>query len=123
MEQRPIIGGQVLRRCEMQMNAHGHSVFQVGIEIAECHHERFDGSGYPAQQAGKAIALSVRIVAVADVFDALTSKRPYKEAWPIGRAMAVLRDDAGGHFDPAVVAAAEQSLPRMLEVYDRLKHV
>lgn len=123
MEQHPTIGGQVLRRCEMQMNAHGHSVFQVGIEIAECHHEKFDGSGYPAQQAGQAIPLSARIVAVADVFDALTSKRPYKEAWPIDRAMAVLREDAGGHFDPVVVAAAEQSLPRMMEVYDRLKHV
>ena len=123
MEQHPGIGGQVLRRCELQMNAHGHSVFQVGIEIAECHHEKFDGSGYPAQFAGQDIPLSARIVAVADVFDALTSKRPYKEAWPIERAMAVLREDAGGHFDPVVVAAAEQSLPRMLEIYDRLKHV
>ena len=83
MEQHPIIGGQVLRRCEMQMNAHGHSVFQVGIEIAECHHERFDGSGYPAQQAGKAIALSVRIVAVADVFDALSpASVPIKRPGP-----------------------------------------
>ena len=123
MEQHPSIGGQVLRRCELQMNAHGHSVFQVGIEIAECHHEKFDGSGYPAQSAGQDIPLSARIVAVADVFDALTSKRPYKEAWPVERAMAVLREDAGGHFDPVVVAAAEQSLPRMLEIYDRLKHV
>jgi len=57
------------------------------------------------------------------LIDALTSKRPYKEAWPIERAMAVLREDAGGHFDPLVIAAAEQSLPRMLEVYERLKHV
>lgn len=123
MERHPTIGGQVLRRCEMQMNAHGHSVFQVGIEIAECHHEKFDGSGYPAQQAGQDIPLSARIVAVADVFDALTSKRPYKEAWSIDKTMAALRDDAGEHFDPLVVAAAEQALPRMLEVYDRLKHV
>ena len=123
MEQHPSIGGQVLRRCELQMNAHGHSVFQVGIEISECHHEKFDGSGYPAQSAGQDIPLSARIVAVADVFDALTSKRPYKEAWPVERAMAVLREDAGGHFDPVVVTAAEQSLPRMLEIYDRLKHV
>lgn len=123
MEEHPTIGGQVLRRCEMQMNAHGHSVFQVGIEIAECHHEKFDGSGYPAKSVGQDIPLSARIVAVADVFDALTSKRPYKEAWSIEKAMAVIREDAGGHFDPVVVTAAEQSLPRMLEVYDRLKHV
>jgi HD-GYP domain-containing protein (c-di-GMP phosphodiesterase class II) len=123
MQEHPRIGGQVLRRCESQMNAHGHSVFQVGIEIAECHHEKYDGSGYPNQLAGEKIPLSARIVAVADVFDALTSKRPYKDAWPIEKAMAVLREEAGSHFDPLVISAAEQSLPRMLEVYERLKHV
>ena len=74
-------------------------------------------------EAGQDIPLSARIVAVADVFDALTSKRPYKAAWPVEKAMAVIREDAGGHFDPVVVSAAEQSLPRMLEIYDRLKHV
>ncbi|HHI93484.1 MAG TPA: HD domain-containing protein [Gammaproteobacteria bacterium] len=123
MEKHPGIGGQVLRRSEAQMNAHGHSIFTVGIEIAECHHEKFDGSGYPNGLAGQDIPLSARIVAVADVFDALTSKRPYKEAWSIEKAMAVLREDAGGHFDPLVIAAAERSLPRMLDVYERLKHV
>lgn len=123
MEKHPAIGGQVLRRSEAQMQAHGHSVFTVGIEIAECHHEKFDGSGYPKGLAGQEIPLSARIVAAADVFDALTSKRPYKEAWPVDKALAVLRDDAGGHFDPEVIRAAETALPRMLEVYDRLKHV
>ena len=98
-------------------------MFTVGIEIAECHHEKFDGSGYPNGLAGQEIPLSARIVAAADVFDALTSKRPYKEAWPIEKAMKVLREDAGGHFDPLVIDAAEASLPRMLEVYERLKHV
>ncbi len=123
MEEHPAIGGQVLRRSEAQMNAHGHSVFTVGIEIAECHHEKFDGSGYPNGLVGQAIPLSARIVAAADVFDALTSKRPYKEAWPIEKAMKVLREDAGSHFDPLIVDAAEAALPRMLEVYERLKHV
>ncbi|NOX93125.1 MAG: HD domain-containing protein [Gammaproteobacteria bacterium] len=123
MEKHPAIGGQVLRRSEAQMNAHGHSIFTAGIEIAECHHEKFDGSGYPDGLAGQDIPLSARIVAVADVFDALTSKRPYKEAWPVEKAMAVLRADAGGHFDPLVISAAEQSLPRLLDVYERLKHV
>lgn len=123
MEEHPSIGGQVLRRSEAQMNAHGHSVFAVGIEIAECHHEKFDGSGYPNGLAGQDIPLSARIVAAADVFDALTSKRPYKEAWPIEKAMKVLREDAGGHFDPVIIDAAEACLPRMLEVYERLKHV
>lgn len=123
MEHHPTIGGQVLRRCESQMNAHGRSIFTVGIEIAECHHEKYDGSGYPNGLAGTDIPLSARIVAVADVFDALTSKRPYKEAWPVDRALKVMREEAGGHFDPAVVDAMEQALPEILKVYERLKHV
>ncbi|HEC20672.1 MAG TPA: HD domain-containing protein [Gammaproteobacteria bacterium] len=123
MERHPVIGGEVLRRSEAQMNAHGHSVFRVGIEIAECHHEKFDGSGYPQGLVGEEIPLSARIVAAADVFDALTSKRPYKEAWSVEKALAVLREEAGRHFDPVVIAAAESALPRMLEVYERLKHV
>ncbi|MFH2135125.1 MAG: HD domain-containing phosphohydrolase [Pseudomonadota bacterium] len=73
--------------------------------------------------SGEAIPLSARIVAVADVFDALTSKRPYKEAWPVERAITVIDEDAGRHFDPAVVAAMHQGLPRILEIYERLKHV
>jgi response regulator RpfG family c-di-GMP phosphodiesterase len=105
------------------MNARGRSIFGVGIEIAECHHEKFDGSGYPAGLAGDAIPLSARIVAVADVFDALTSKRPYKEAWPVDKALAMLDESAGRHFDPAVVAAFRRSLPRIMEIYDRHKHV
>lgn len=123
MEEHPSIGGQVLRRCESQMNAHGHSIFSVGIEIAECHHEKFDGSGYPNGLVGEEIPLSARIVAVADVFDALTSKRPYKEAWPIERALETLREDAGQHFDPVIINAVEAALPEILKVYQRLKHV
>lgn len=123
MEHHPVIGGLVLRRSEEQMNALGHSIFQIGIEIAESHHEKFDGSGYPAGLAGEAIPLSARIIAVADVLDALTSKRPYKEAWPMGKALETISNDAGKHFDPAVVAALHRSLPRVMEIYERLKHV
>lgn len=123
MERHPAIGGQVLRRSEEQVKALGHSIFSVGIEIAECHHEKFDGSGYPGGLAGDAIPLSARIIAVADVLDALTSKRPYKEAWPMERALDTIRGDAGKHFDPAVVSAMQIALPRIMEVYERLKHV
>lgn len=123
MEQHPQIGAEVLRRCEQQMNAVGHSVFRHGIEIAECHHEKFDGSGYPNGMKGDAIPLSARIVAVADVFDALTSKRPYKEAWPVERALAVMQEEAGAHFDPLVVTALQQALPRIMAVYEQHKHV
>jgi len=123
MERHPVIGGQVLRRSEEQMNTLGHSIFQVGIEIAEGHHEKFDGSGYPAGLAGEAIPLAARIIAVADVLDALTSKRPYKEAWSMDRALQTIDADAGKHFDPTVVAALQRALPRVMEIYERLKHV
>jgi len=123
MQRHPLIGAEVLRRCEAQMEAVGHSVFGVGIEIAEGHHEKFDGSGYPHGLAGEAIPLAARIVALADVFDALTSKRPYKEAWPVERALAVLEEERGRHFDPVVHDAMQRALPQILEVYEALKHV
>lgn len=123
MRRHPIIGGEVLRRCEMQMNAVGHSMFQVAIEIAECHHEQFDGSGYPSGLAGENIPLSARVVTVADVFDALTSKRPYKEAWSVEQALTMFREEKGKQFDPVVVEAMERAMPRIMEVYMQLRHV
>jgi two-component system response regulator RpfG len=71
--------------------------------IALGHHEKFDGSGYPKRLRGAEIPLAARIVAVADVFDALTSARPYKAAWPFDEAVAYMRDQAGRHFDPLCV--------------------
>lgn len=78
---------------------------QLGATIALNHHEKFDGSGYPAGLAGRAIPLEARIVAVADVFDALTTERPYKRAWPLPAAIAYVRGLSGSHFDPDCVAA------------------
>ncbi|MFO2436593.1 HD-GYP domain-containing protein, partial [Salmonella enterica] len=72
---------------------------QLAAEIALSHHERWDGTGYPQGLKGDAIPLSGRIVAVADVFDALTTRRPYKEAWSLERARDFLIDNAGRHFD------------------------
>ncbi|OIO59110.1 MAG: hypothetical protein COX57_10180 [Alphaproteobacteria bacterium CG_4_10_14_0_2_um_filter_63_37] len=123
MNLHPTIGGQVLRRSEEQLVALGYPVFAMGIEIAEGHHERFDGKGYPRGVAGRAIPLTARIVALADVFDALTSKRPYKQAWSVEEALAWIGGESGGHFDPEVVAAFERALPKILKVYERLKHV
>ena len=71
------------------------------------HHEWWDGSGYPVGLRGEAIPLAGRIVALADVFDALTHERPYKRAWPLGRALAKVRRLDGSQFDPAVAAAFE----------------
>ncbi|MGE7413991.1 HD domain-containing phosphohydrolase [Methylobacterium tarhaniae] len=77
----------------------------LAAEIAESHHERWDGRGYPQGLSGEAIPLAARIVAVADVFDALTSQRPYKAAMPLDEARACIEAESGRHFDPACVAA------------------
>lgn len=123
MQLHPVIGANVLRRSELEMNRVGRSIFKLGIEIAEGHHEKFDGSGYPYGLKGQEIPLSARIVALADVFDALTSKRPYKEAWPIEKAMELIHREAGKHFDPVLVSALNDATPQILEVYEAHKHV
>lgn len=80
-------------------------LLQLAEQIARGHHEKFDGSGYPAGVAGEAIPLAARIVAVADVFDALTSERPYKKAWPIEAARKFIAERSGTHFCPRCVDA------------------
>lgn len=73
--------------------------------IALAHHEQWDGSGYPAGLRGTDIPLAARIVAIADVFDALTSVRPYRRAWSVDEALAHIAAQAGSHFDPELVSA------------------
>ena len=80
-------------------------VLQMAAVIAASHHERWDGTGYPAGLAGEAIPLVGRIVAVADAFDALTHDRPYKSLWPVEQSITEIRRAAGGQFDPRVVDA------------------
>jgi len=96
-------------------------ILRMAAEIARSHHEKFDGSGYPQGLEGDAIPLSGRIVAVADVFDALTSARPYKPAWEIPRAVEYMRQNRGSHFDPACVDAFFSRWEEALEVRDRFK--
>jgi putative two-component system response regulator len=98
MKQHATIGYEIL-------NANSSPLLKVAAEIAHTHHEKFDGSGYPNGLAADAIALFGRIVAVADVFDALTSERPYKKAWGIVEASSFLKDGAGTHFDAACINA------------------
>ena len=82
-----------------------NSDFEMARQVARWHHERWDGTGYPDGLAGEAIPFVARLVAVADVYDALISQRPYKEAWPAEKAIAELHRLAGNHLDPQVVAA------------------
>lgn len=98
------------------LNQSSAPVFQLAAEIALRHHEKWDGSGYPGGLSGSDIPESARIVAIADVFDALTMVRPYKDAWPIDRVVDTLRAGSGQHFDPELVAAFIDMLPRILEV-------
>jgi len=86
--------------------SNGHSeVVQMAERIAGSHHERWDGKGYPQQLAGEQIPREGRILAVADVFDALTHERPYKNAWPVTEAVAEITRQSGQQFDPQVVEA------------------
>ncbi len=91
---------------EDALEAHPNAVFlKVARDIAWCHHERFDGTGYPRGLRGYAIPLSARITTVCDVYDALTSERPYKSAFPHSEAIEVIANGRGSHFDPDIVDA------------------
>jgi putative two-component system response regulator len=87
------------------LSGSGSPVLQMAAVIAESHHERWDGSGYPQGLAREAIPLVGRIVAVADVFDALTHDRPYKDAWSVEQAIAEIEGATASQFDPRVVTA------------------
>jgi putative two-component system response regulator len=92
----------------------------MGIEIARSHHERWDGKGYPDGLSGEKIPLSARIMAVADVYDALRSRRPYKQPFSHEKACAIIQKDAGTHFDPAVVAAFVSLESSFADLWERL---
>ena len=94
-------------------------MLQMACRIAASHHERWDGKGYPYHQKGEEIPIEARIAAIADVFDALTSRRRYKQAWPFERSVQEIESLAGTHFDPAVVAAFVRALGKIRSVYDR----
>jgi putative two-component system response regulator len=98
MEEHTTIGARMLQGSDMP-------VLEVAQAIALTHHERWDGGGYPSRLDGPRIPLAGRIVAIADVFDALTSNRPYKRAWPLADALAEIRALRDSHFDPVIVDA------------------
>ena len=93
----PNIGATILHKAGEMVE--GASYLSLGAEIARGHHEHFDGKGYPQQLIGQQIPLSARIVAVIDVFDALLSKRPYKEPWTLAQTMEYIHSRAGTQFE------------------------
>jgi putative two-component system response regulator len=91
-------------------------LLQMAATIARHHHERWDGSGYPCGLSGEAIPEMARIVAIADVFDALTTKRPYKEIWPIDRVMQTLTSTSGSHFEPRLIDCFMDIQSKILDI-------
>jgi putative two-component system response regulator len=98
MKQHSVIGAKILNGSDAEF-------IRLGETIAQSHHEKWDGSGYPDSLKGIEIPISSRITAIADVFDALTSKRPYKEPFSVEDALVIIRAGRGSQFDPDVVDA------------------
>ena len=114
MKRHTVIGSNILNEAVMQLTEGGF--LTMGASIAQFHHERWDGQGYPAGLVADEIPLAARIVSVADVFDALTSKRPYKEAWSPARARQSIDEGAGTQFDSVIVAAFQRCFSDFLRI-------
>ncbi len=112
MRRHPEFGAEII-------GEHDSNVLQLARAVALGHHEKWDGSGYPAGLSGAAIPLAARIVALADVFDALTSERPYKKAWTVQAAIEHIQQQAGQHFDPALVTKFIPLAPELVEIRQR----
>ena len=112
MKTHPEIGAEILGDSDSDLIA-------LAKTVSLTHHEKWDGSGYPKGLKGENIPLEGRIVAIADVFDALTSKRPYKDAWPVQEAVDFIHEQSGKHFDPSLVALFKGCLPAILEIKHR----
>ncbi|MFO7812152.1 MAG: HD domain-containing phosphohydrolase [Pelovirga sp.] len=96
-------------------------MLQAAAIVAREHHEKWDGSGYPAGTCGEQIHIYGRITAVADVFDALGSDRVYKQAWPLEKILKLMEQERGKHFDPRLIDLFQSNLERFLAIRDRYK--
>lgn len=114
MEKHTIYGGKILAGSESK-------ILQLSESIALTHHEKWNGMGYPYGVKGRSIPVAGRIVAVADVFDALSNERCYKPAFPMDKVLRILREDTGTHFDPGVTECFFEHLDEMLGVFEELK--
>lgn len=109
MQKHVDIGVEILSGSDSEL-------MDMAAEIAQNHHEKWDGTGYPRALEGENIPLTGRIVAVADVFDALTTERSYKEAWSVEKAVEFLKEQSGKHFDPHLVSLFLEILPDILNI-------
>ncbi|GLC30505.1 HD domain-containing phosphohydrolase [Clostridium omnivorum] len=113
-------GAKTLAMADDYIKKKGRSIFKIGIEIAGGHHEKWDGSGYPYGKSGEEIPLSARIVALADVFDALTSKRPYKEPFSFEQSTKIIAEGKGKHFDPYIIDVFFNNIDVIHGLYEKL---
>jgi putative two-component system response regulator len=118
METHAALGAAAIEQAEADTEQR-IEFLSVAKDIARSHHERWDGGGYPDHLAGQNIPLSARLMAVADVFDALTTRRPYKEPMPFGQAVDLIIQGSGNHFDPAIVDAFLAKLPEFQAICER----
>jgi putative two-component system response regulator len=118
MQEHTVVGAEALQ--DVQRHGSKCGFLDMAIQIARSHHERWNGSGYPDGLVGEQIPLAARIVGLADVFDALTSHRVYKQAYSTDTAHAMIVGEAGSHFDPEVVAAYERCAQRFATMRDRI---
>lgn len=112
MKRHPEIGADIIGQ-------HDDELLQMARQIALCHHEKWDGSGYPRGLKGEEIPLVARIASLADVFDALTTTRPYKEPWSLERTLSYIEAQAGKHFDPGLMEPFRRVLPHILQIREQ----
>jgi putative two-component system response regulator len=108
------------RRTPINSSSGRRSLLEVAADIAFTHHEHWDGNGYPSRIAGAQIPLEGRITAVADVFDALASSRPYKKAFSLENCIAIVRDGRGKQFDPACVDALLKRIGEIMQTHQQM---
>ena len=117
MKTHAAIGGDIFASLRKDMTMFDQDFYQVAEEITRYHHEKFDGTGYPYGLVGQDIPLVARIVTVADVFDALTSKRVYKNAFSFEKAVEIIHESSGSQFDPKVIEAFDLAIDEIYHVY------
>jgi len=114
MKTHTLIGAKILE-------GHPSELLQTAKDIALSHHERWDGNGYPHQIAGEKISIMARIITIADIFDALTSRRPYKSPWPVDEAKEFITENSGKIFDSNLITAFLEVFPKFLTIKDKFQ--
>ena len=113
MTQHPVIGGKLL-------DGHNSELMILARDIALTHHEKWDGTGYPYGLKKDKIPVCGRIAALADVFDALTSRRPYKSPYPIGKSVEIIKKGKGSHFEPKLVDLFLENIDAFVKIKNEL---